>query len=152
MEFGFAVSGIDFRDFGGLHWLLQILYVANVPTKKSTIESIIRLKALDKEADETATAALEDNAPERKFFFILFDFFQRAYEQQLAEEEKRLETNDNVTHISTVKSAETVSSLPTQCPTDARLKHNLNTTNKTSCSTIQLVCTGEKMSCNVNVR
>ena len=97
VEFGFAVSGIDFSETRWASLVAAILYVANVPTKINTDESVRRLKVLAKEGDETAKAALDDNAPEREIFFILFDLFQSVSEQQLAEEKKRLETNDDVT-------------------------------------------------------
>jgi hypothetical protein len=97
LEFVFAVSGIDFSDTRWASLVAAILYVENVPTKTNTEECITRLKKLAKKGDETATAALEDNAPEREIFFILFDLFQSVSEQQLAEEKKRFETNDDVT-------------------------------------------------------
>ena len=98
VEFGFTTSGIDFVDTRWASLVTAIQYVANLPSTYSTEKARERLTLLADNGDETAQAALDDNAPPREIFFVLFDLFQSVSEDQLRKEKKlRLDTNDDVT-------------------------------------------------------
>ena len=83
IEYGFAVSGVDFVDTRWGSLVKAVLYIANVQSKKDLARARERLKELAADGDTTAADALAEPDSASMIFNVLYQFVEAISAQDL---------------------------------------------------------------------
>jgi len=83
LEYGIAVSGVDFADTRWASFVAAILYIANPQKAKDLKAANERLQELKDAGDETAAAALAAPVTEMRMFNVIYQFLESITEESL---------------------------------------------------------------------